>query len=488
MTESPAPTSTKPPVWKIWTWKLHWQILFSLLVGAGVGLAWAFLMYKLGPAEEKVTLAQQGAVFGLDVMKLIGDLFLNGLKLVVVPLVVSSIVLSIAGLGKKAGFGRMATGTLLYYMCTSLLAILIGLGMVNLLQPGKSPGEAPLLDANRGKAVGEELSGEMSKVDSKKGSSAKDILSVFRNLVPSNPIAAASQTNLLGLITISILIGIFMPRLSDHLVDFMQNFWQSIHDLTMMITNLILAFAPLGVGCLLAATVAEQGNRLLGLGDAGETINLLRSILLFAITALLALSIHLFIVMPVVLACIAKVNPIQHYRAMLPAMLTAFSTSSSNATLPVTLECVEERVGVSRRTASFVLPLGATVNMDGTALYECVAALFVVQLFGFDLTLSEQFFVVLTALLTSIGVAGVPSASLVAIVIIITALESQLIGRGVIDGETGNGLLLSALPLILVFDRFLDMGRTVVNVFSDSCGAVVIGKAMGDDDLYAKEL
>ena len=160
-------------------------------------------------------------------MKLIGDLFLNGLKLVVVPLVVSSIVLSIAGLGKKAGFGRMATGTLLYYMCTSLLAILIGLGMVNLLQPGKSPGEAPLLDANRGKAVGEELSGEMSKVDSKKGSSAKDILSVFRNLVPSNPIAAASQTNLLGLITISILIGIFMPRLSDHLVDFMQNFWQS---------------------------------------------------------------------------------------------------------------------------------------------------------------------------------------------------------------------------------------------------------------------
>ena len=126
--------------------------------------------------------------------------------------------------------------------------------------------------------------------------------------------------------------------------------------------------------------------------------------------------------------------------------------------------------------------------MDGTALYECVAALFVVQLFGFDLTLSEQFFVVLTALLTSIGVAGVPSASLVAIVIIITALESQLIGRGVIDGETGNGLLLSALPLILVFDRFLDMGRTVVNVFSDSCGAVVIGKAMGDDDLYPKEL
>ena len=238
----------------------------------------------------------------------------------------------------------------------------------------------------------------------------------------------------------------------------------------------------------MAATVAEQGNRLLGLGDAGETINLLRSILLFAITALLALSIHLFIVMPVVLACIAKVNPIQHYRAMLPAMLTAFSTSSSNATLPVTLECVEERVGVSRRTASFVLPLGATVNMDGTALYECVAALFVVQLFGFDLTLSEQFFVVLTALLTSIGVAGVPSASLVAIVIIITALESQLIGRGVIDGETGNGLLLTALPLILVFDRFLDMGRTVVNVFSDSCGAVVIGKAMGDDDLYPKEL
>jgi proton glutamate symport protein len=490
MTEATAQESSNDPVWKIWKWKMHWQILFSLLVGAVIGLGWALMMHNLGPAEAGPTAAHHAVTFGLDVMKLIGDLFLNGLKLVVVPLIVSSIVLSIAGLGTRSGFGRMATGTLLYYMCTSLFAILIGLCMVNLMQPGRSSTDKPLMDAQTAEKVSEKFSAEMDKVDSKKGSSAKDVLSVFRNLVPSNPIAAAADTNLLGLITISILIGIFMPKLSGHLVEFMQNFWQSIHDLTMMITNFILAFAPLGVGCLLAATVAEQGTRLMGIGDPGEIINLLRSILLFAVTALLALGIHLFVVMPLVLAFVAKVNPIQHYRAMLPAMLTAFSTSSSNASLPVTIECVEERVGVSRRTASFVLPLGATVNMDGTALYECVAAIFVVQLFGFDLTLGEQFFVVLTALLTSIGVAGVPSASLVAIVIIITALESQLIERGVIPAGSGTGdsLLLSALPLILVFDRFLDMSRTVVNIFSDSCGAVVIGKAMGDQDLYTRKL
>ena len=479
---------SKGPAWQIWQWKLHWQILFSLLIGACVGVLWAYLLIQFKANEESV--AYQTVDFGLDVMKLIGDLFLNGLKLVVVPLVVSSLVISIPGLGTRSGFGKMAGGTILYYMCTSLIAILIGLALVNLMQPGASPNGAPLMDAEIGSEIGQELSGEREKIESKRGSSAKDILSVFRNLIPSNPIQAAAETNLLGLIFIAAIIGIFIPRLAPPLAEFMQTFWQSIHDLTMLITNFILLFAPLGVGCLLAATVADQGARLLGMGQAGEVVDLLRSILLFAITALIALGIHLFVVMPLILAFVARVNPIQHYKAMFPAMLTAFSTASSNATLPLTIECVEDRVGVSRRTASFVLPLGATVNMDGTALYECVAAMFVVQLFGFDLTIGEQFFIVLTALLTSIGVAGVPSASLVAIVIIITALESQLTARGVIPegSAAGESLLLTALPLVLVFDRFLDMSRTVVNIFSDSCGTVVIGRAMGEKDFYSKPM
>jgi proton glutamate symport protein len=188
---------------------------------------------------------------------------------------------------------------------------------------------------------------------------------------------------------------------------------------------------------------------------------------LFFATVVLALLFHFAVTMPLILRFVARVNPLKHYRAMAPALLTAFSTSSSASTLPLTMECVEKNAGVSNRTTSFVLPLGATVNMDGTALYECVAAMFIAQAYGLELTLATQFTVVLIALLTSIGVAAIPSASLVAITIILAAI----------------GLPAEGIAMIMAVDRILDMCRTAVNVFSDSCGAVVIGKLEGEEDI-----
>jgi Na+/H+-dicarboxylate symporter len=191
----------------------------------------------------------------------------------------------------------------------------------------------------------------------------------------------------------------------------------------------------------------------------------------FFFTTLFALAVHMFVVMPLLLKYIGRVKPSRHFKAMLPALLTSFSTSSSSATLPITLECVEKNAGVSNRTSSFVLPLGATINMDGTDLYECVAAMFIAQAYGLQLGLTEQFLIVITALVTSIGVAGIPAASLVAISIILTTI----------------GLPLEGIGLILAVDRVLDMCRTSVNVFSDSCGAVIIARSEGEDQVLRSD-
>jgi proton glutamate symport protein len=190
----------------------------------------------------------------------------------------------------------------------------------------------------------------------------------------------------------------------------------------------------------------------------------------FFITVLLGLALHFFVSTSIILRVLGRVNPLRHYRAMAPALLTAFSTSSSSATLPVTMECVEQRAGVSNKVSSFVLPLGATVNMDGTALYECVAAMFIAQAYGLDLTFSTQFIIVMLALVTSIGVAGIPSASLVAISVILAAI----------------GLPLEGIGLILAVDRVLDMCRTAVNVYGDSVGAVVIARLEGETEILKK--
>lgn len=216
-----------------------------------------------------------------------------------------------------------------------------------------------------------------------------------------------------------------------------------------------MKFAPIGVFALVAKVVATTG------------VDAFRPLATFFLVVLAGLAIHTFVTLPLLLFVVGRVSPLRHYQAMMPAMLTAFSTASSSATLPLTLECVEKRAGVSNRTASFVLPLGATINMDGTALYECVAAMFIAQAYGLEMTVTTQFIVVLLALLTSIGVAGIPAASLVAIVVILKAI----------------GLPAEGIGLILAVDRVLDMCRTSVNIFSDSCGAVIIARLEGEKDI-----
>ncbi len=467
-----------PDALKLWRWPLHWQILLGLVLGGIVGLAlglWGVDAASELPPGERAP-AATGEVTGtwlFIVAKLVGDMFINGLKLIIVPLVTSSIVLAVAGMGSGSGFGRLGFKTLGYYLTTSAIAITIGLVLVNVFTPGTN-------SEGNGILVGEDLSafaGDQAAVEGKAGGkTATDFLNVFREMVPPNVIDAAAQGQLLGLIVVSIILGYFLARMTSPGTATLLSFTQGIYDLTLRVTDLVLALAPIGVFALLITTVGEQYAKL---APDDRFIEFATGIGVFAGVAFAALLLHLVVTMPLILGLVARVNPLRHYQAMAPALVTAFSTASSAATLPVTMECVEDRAGVSKKTTSFVLPLGATVNMDGTALYECVAAIFICQAFGIDLSLGQQFMIVVTALLTSIGVAGVPAASLVAIIIILQAVENALPPGTLPEGAT----LVAGLGLLFVFDRPLDMCRTAVNIFSDSVGAVTIAKSEGETNV-----
>ncbi|MEM7626942.1 MAG: dicarboxylate/amino acid:cation symporter [Planctomycetota bacterium] len=464
-------------VWP-WRWPLHWQILLGLFIGAALG--YAIGAWAIDQVGDDTPSAQRGAVaaghatssYAYLLFDLLGDLFIQGLKLIIVPLVTSSIILAIVGIGRGAGIGRLGGKTLLYYGCTSLAAILIGLVLVNAVAPG--------INEDRGILVGQDLSAfedAQEAVQGKTGGkTGADFLDVFRTMVPPNVIKAAADGSLLGLIVVSLFAGYFLARLETDGQPVLIKFTQGVYDITLKITDVVLKLAPIGVMGLLAATVGEQYAKL---RPDGRFEAFLTGILQFAGVALAALLLHLLVVMPMILMFVARVNPLRHYKAMAPALVTAFSTASSSATLPLTIDCVEKRAGVSNKTASFVLPLGATVNMDGTALYECVAAIFICQAFGVELTMAQQFMIVVTALLTSIGVAGVPSASLVAIVVILTAVEKQLPAGSLPEGAS----LVAGMGLLFVFDRPLDMCRTAVNIFSDSVGAVVLAKSEGETEV-----
>jgi Na+/H+-dicarboxylate symporter len=417
--------------------KLHWQILIALLLAVLVG--WA--------------VSPDTSLFGISLLSIfdfVGKLFLNALKMIIVPLIVSSIIVGVSGLGSSDAFGRLGTKTLLYYVVTSTLAILIGITVVNIIQPGIVDG----VPAKEILGFSADTSDVITKVE---GKSASDVVGIFLRMIPTNIIRAAAEGQMLGLIFFSLLFGFFMTRIKQQTSQLLQSFWQGVFDVMMLITDLVMKFAPIGVFALVAKVVTISG------------IEAFKPLLTFFFTVLIALLIHIAVVMPLLLRFIGGVSPIKHYQAMAPALLTAFSTASSSATLPVTMDCVEDRAGVSNRVTSFVLPLGSTVNMDGTALYECVAAIFIAQAYGLDLTIATQFSIVVLALMTSIGVAGIPSASLVAIAIILAAI----------------GLPAEGIGLILAVDRVLDMCRTSVNVFSDSCGAVIIGRTEGERDILA---
>lgn len=415
--------------------KLHWQIFIAMVLAVLAG-------YATG------TDAAIAGVTFYSIYNFIGQLFLSALKMLIVPLITASIITGVAGMGKGSGFGRLGGKTVLYYTFTSLAAIITGLVVVNLIVPGQQNG----IPVKELLGLTADVSTIVMNAD---GRGAGDFVTVFERMVPPNIFRAAVEGQMLGLITFSLIFAYYMVRIPAENGNTMISFWQALMEIMIRMTNLVMMFAPLGVFALIAKVVASTG------------FDAIQPLLTFALTVLIALLFHIMVTLPVIMSVVGRVNPLRHYQAMTPALMTAFSTASSAATLPVTMDCVEKRAGVSNKVSSFVLPLGATVNMDGTALYECVAVMFIAQAYGIDLSLGLQFLIVTTALLTSVGVAGVPAASLVAIVVILAAV----------------GLPAEGIGLILAVDRILDMCRTSVNIFSDSVGAVVIARSEGEQNI-----
>lgn len=366
-----------------------------------------------------------------------GIIFLKALKMIIIPLILMSIISGIANIGSAGNLGRLGLKTILYYLMTSTAAILVGLFFVNIIKPGENIDKSFINTAN---------------IPSVAHHSFSDTLI---NIIPENIFVAITQNQMLSIIFFAILFGFFITKISSKSRVFLTDFFNAGFEVMMKITMFIIKFTPLGVFGLVAKTVAEQSDNL---------INLMQVLGLYSLTVIIALAVHAFIVLPFFLKFIAKVKPFAHLKAMQTALLTAFSTSSSGATLSLTMESVENNSGVSNKISGFTLPLGATVNMDGTALYEAIAALFIAQAYGYDLTIIEQVVIVITALLASVGAAAIPMAGLVMISIILTAVDLPLAG----------------IALILPVDRILDMFRTSVNVWSDSCGAVIIAKSEGE--------
>lgn len=409
--------------------------------------------------EPEMVYTPAGAVL-VGIFDYIGTIFMNLLKMVIVPLVFSSIVVGIAGLGKTAGFARLGMKTVAYYALTSFFAILVGLTLVNLFQPGLVDGEPNeaiqrQITENQDNYAGA-VAGKLQGQEEGLGA----VTNLFLRMIPENVFEAfGANDKMLSLIFVSLLTGIGLIFISASGRGAVLEFFEGLNELSLLITSWIMLLAPIGVFGLVAETTAQTGLPI---------VVLLGKYFFVVVLALLA---HLFVTLPLILKFLGKVSPRRHFYAMRNALMTGFSTSSSAATLPVTMRGVTENAGVSERVSSFVLPLGATVNMDGTALYECVAVMFIAQVLGFEMALTTQFVVVALALLTSVGVAGVPSASLVAIMIIVYNV-------GIPNAE-------AVIGLILAVDRPLDMTRTAVNVFSDSCGAVVVAASEGEE-LFAE--
>ncbi len=381
-----------------------------------------------------------GALFGESIVPaadVLSEVFLRLLRMAIMPLIITSITAAVISVGERHNLGVLGARTFGYYVVSSLLAIMTGLFLVNLFKPGV--GSTIRLD----EAVTDIPATRQSFSD------------ILIDIIPENPFAALAEGQVLPIIFFCILLGYFISQLDDPYRTQLGGFFQAAFRAMMKLTRFVVWSAPLGVFGINAKIVATTGF------EAFRTLGF------YFVVVLIGLAIHAAITLPVLLRLFTGKNPMRHYRGMPPALITAFSTCSSIVTLPLTMEAVTDNSKVSEKISSFVLPIGATVNMDGTALYECVATIFIAQIYGFDLSLTEQAIVVVTALLASIGAASVPMAGLVMMSIILTAV----------------GLPLEGVALILAVDRILDMFRTAVNVLSDSVGTVIVAKLDGEDVL-----
>ena len=399
-------------------YKLTTQILVGMILGLIIGI-----------------LFRENAI----IFKPLGDIFISLLKMIMIPLVFASLVVGVVNLGSVQSLGRLGTKTFVYYLSSTFMAVIIGLVMVNFIQPG--------IDTNINLSSFQTESQSIVQFSDE----TMSFVSVIIDIVPNNIFNAFSTENMLGIIFFSVIFGTGLLSLEKNGAT-LTKIIDEFNKVFLKITDWIMRLAPIGVFALMASMVGQAG------------FDVLKPILFYVATVLVALLIHFVFTLSGILLIIVKYSPITFFKKMFPAIATAFSTDSSIVTLPVTMDCLENNIGVSNKIVSFIAPLGATINMDGTALYEAVAAVFIAQIVGIDMTLTQQLIVMLTATLASVGAAGIPSAGLVTMVIVLKSVNLPLEGIG----------------LLLPVDRILDMFRTSINVISDSCGSMVVARLEGE--------
>jgi Na+/H+-dicarboxylate symporter len=403
--------------------KLHTKILIGLLVGIPLGL-------YLGPRAEAI--------------KPVGDLFIRLIWMIVVPLVFASIFVGTASLGDIRKLGRIGAKTLSYYLITTAIAITVGLVLAGIFKPGAGLNETTktqLLESYQGEAM------KSLEIASKRPS----IVDTLIDIVPKNPFESLTAGDMLQIIFFAIMFGIAVTMIPGGKGKILIEFFDAVSDAMTQLVHVVMKFAPIGVCALIAAVVGRFGAQIL------------LSLMKYAAIVLAGLAIHMGTIYSLAVWIFARMNPLFFFRGMRPAQLIAFTTSSSNATLPVNIQCAEENLGVPKDIASFVLPLGATINMDGTALYQGVAAVFIAQVYGIPLTIVDQVTIVLMATLASIGTAGVPSVGIITLTMVLRTV----------------GLPLEGIALILGVDRILDMCRTIVNITGDASAAVMVAATEG---------
>ena len=385
-----------------------------------------------------------GKLFGESIVPIaepLSDVFLRLLRMAIMPLIITSLTAAVVSVGERQNLGVLGAKTFAYYITTSLMAILTGLVLVNIFKPGI------------GSTIRLEETVDAVPV------TEQSFTELILNIIPENPFQAMADGQVLPVIFFCILFGYFITRLEDPYKAQLSGFFQAAFQAMMKLTRMVIWTAPIGVFGINATIVATTGF------DAFRSLGFYFGIVLFG------LLVHATITLPLIVYAVTRQNPYRHYRGMPSALVTAFSTCSTIVTLPLTMEAVTGNSKVSEKISSFVLPIGATVNMDGTALYECVAVIFSAQVYGIALSFDQQLVIVFTALLASIGAASVPMSGLVMMSIILGAV----------------GLPLKGVLIILAVDRVLDMFRTMVNVLSDSCGAVVVAKLDGEDVIPREE-
>ena len=412
---------------------LHWKIMIGMLLGVVFGISMSYT--KSGPE------------FISDWIKPIGTIFINSLKLIAMPLILGSLIKGVSDLKDISKLSRMGGRTLIIYICTTVFAVLIGLALVNTISPGNSIKEETRNDLILAYEEGAKLKQNAAEEQLEAGP-----LQALVDLVPENIFDATTENkNMLQVIFFAIFFGIALILIPQEKARPVKEFFDSFNSVILKLIDFVMLAAPYGVFGLLASLVVES-----------PSIDLFKALGMYAITLIIGLFL-MIIVYAIIVKLFTNLNPFSFIRGISPAQLLALSTSSSAATLPATMDCVENNLSVDKEVSSFVLPIGATINMDGTSLYQAVAAVFIAQTFGMDLSFGTQMGIVLTATLASIGAAAVPSAGMVMLVIVLSQA----------------GIPEAGLALIFAVDRPLDMCRTITNVTGDAAVSMLVAKSMG---------